>query len=75
MITCKSSDLFIKTDCSLPFASDKHFCWMAVNNPGTTPFFETASRKNTLNAPNDNDSVLKGVNDHRGNTARESWGC
>ena len=30
-------------------ASDKHFCWMAVNTPGTAPFCETASRKNTLN--------------------------
>jgi hypothetical protein len=56
-------------------ASDKHFCWMAVNNPGTAPFFETASRKNTLNAPNHNDSVLKGVNDHRGNNVEEFWGC
>ncbi len=44
-------------------ASDKHFCWMAVNTPGTAPFCETASWKNTSRPPKHNDSVPKGVND------------
>jgi len=56
-------------------ASDKHFCWMAVNTPGTAPFCETASRKNTLKASQANDSVPKGVNDRTGNNVEEFWGC
>ncbi len=31
-------------------ASDKHFCWMAVNIPRTAPFCETGCTKNTLKA-------------------------
>jgi len=71
----KSSDFSIEADCRLPLASDKQFCWMAVNTPGAAPFCKAAFWKNTLKASQANDPVPKGVNDRRGNNVEEFWGC